>query len=205
MRCGRFYTDVVAAGTMNFPAGDMQKEKATQDAARRQRRQKETLENSANEKSARKLKSTKTAEHTAPSHRPPSSLPLPLSLAQTPPLRCRDKPKLKGKPFFNCFAAAAASDDGSGSAACARIALELCCVSQKASRHDDLTPCPKPRAALVSWQPSASARLRHCVCLRLCSSRAFVWRSFCARRAFILLPDATRHISPALSTSGMLR
>lgn len=27
MRCGRFYTDVVAAGTMNFPGGDMQKEK----------------------------------------------------------------------------------------------------------------------------------------------------------------------------------
>lgn len=72
MRCGRFYTDVVAAATMNFPAGDMQKEKATQDAARRQ---KETLENSANEKSARKLKSTKTAEHTASFH-----LPLPLSL-----------------------------------------------------------------------------------------------------------------------------
>lgn len=35
MRCGRFYTDVVASGTMNFPGGDMQKEKRKrQDAAR---------------------------------------------------------------------------------------------------------------------------------------------------------------------------
>lgn len=203
MRCGRFYTDVVASGTMNFPGGDMQKEKRKrQDAARSKAagstaaRQKETLENSANEKSARKLKSTKT-----PSHFPP---PLRLSA-----LRCRDKPVRRGKTFFNCFAAAAASD--SGSAACARIASELCSVSQKASRHEHDDGCDgdagrqsqRTRFLFAFGSASASATLS----LRLRSSGAscrvhfaLVVRSFCCRMRRTCFPCAAM-----TTTAAMLR
>lgn len=122
----------------------------------------------------------------------------------------RDKPKPKGKPFLTVLqllqhptttTAAAAQPAHASLTSFAACPKKL----QGTTLLPPLLPCPKPRAALVSWQPSASARLRHCACLRLCSSRAFVCRSFCARRAFILLPDATRHISPALPTSRMLR
>lgn len=180
----------------------MQKEKRKrQDAARSKAegstaaRQKETLENSANEKSARKLKSTKT-----PSHFPP----LPLRA-----LRCRDKPERRGKTFFNCFAAAAASD--SGSAACARIARELCSVSQKASRHehdgggdgDAGRQSQRTRFLFAFGSASASATLS----LRLRSSGAscrvhfaLVVRSFCCRMRRTCFPCAAM-----TTTAAMLR
>lgn len=171
--------------------------RSTQQGGRQQAaRQKETLENSANEKSARKLKSTKT-----PSHFPP---PLRLSA-----LRCRDKPVRRGKTFFNCFAAAAASD--SGSAACARIARELCSVSQKASRHehddggdgDAGRQSQRTRFLFAFGSASASATLS----LRLRSSGAscrvhfaLVVRSFCCRMRRTCFPCAAM-----TTTAAMLR